>query len=67
MIKYFSENLYNPYTTDLCINCKDPKPISDFAYLEYQDGKIEAGPTRIYQHFNTSGNQIFCCVCRGLA
>ena len=44
MIKYFSENLYEPYTTDLCINCKDPKPISDFAYLEYQDGKIEAGP-----------------------
>ena len=44
MIKYFSQNLYEPYTTDLCINCKDPKPISDFAYLEYQDGKIEAGP-----------------------
>jgi len=44
MIKYFSENLYEPYTTDLCINCKDPKLISDFAYLEYQDGKIEAGP-----------------------
>ena len=42
--KYFSENLYAPYTSDLCINCKDLKPISDFAYLQYQDGKIEAGP-----------------------
>jgi len=44
MIKYFSENLYEPYTTDLCINCNDSKPVSDFAYLQYQDGKIEAGP-----------------------
>ena len=44
MIKYFSEDLYEAYTTDLCVNCKHPKPISDFAYLEYQDGKIEAGP-----------------------
>ena len=43
-IKNISENLYEPYTTDLCVNCKDPKPVSNFAYLEYQDGKIEAGP-----------------------
>jgi len=42
--KYFSENLYKPYTTDLCINCKNSKPISDIATIEYQDGKIDLGP-----------------------
>jgi len=31
-------------TSNAVNNCKDPKPVSNFAYLEYQDGKIEAGP-----------------------
>ena len=43
-IKNFSENFYEPYVVDLCIHCMDPKPISDFVILEYQDGKVETGP-----------------------
>ena len=31
------------YLIDLCIHCRDPKIISDFAILEYQDGRIEQG------------------------
>jgi predicted nucleic-acid-binding Zn-ribbon protein len=26
------------YFVDLCVHCKDPKTISDFAILQYQDG-----------------------------
>ena len=32
------------YLVDICIHCKDPKTISDFAVLQYQDGRIELGP-----------------------
>ena len=32
------------YLIDLCIHCRDPKTISDFAVLQYQDGRIEVGP-----------------------
>ena len=32
------------YLVDRCINCEDPKLISDIAILTYQDGKSSMGP-----------------------
>jgi|TARA_R100001530_G_scaffold22038_2_gene18148 hypothetical protein len=40
--KYYN-NSYKP-ASDLCVNCKNSKPISDIVSIEYQDGKIELGP-----------------------
>ena len=46
-IEKYYKNFHKP-TSDLCINCKNSKPVSDIASIEYQDGKIatlETGAT----------------------
>ena len=42
-IEKYYKNFYIP-DSDICINCKNSKPISDIASIQYQDGKIELGP-----------------------
>jgi len=32
------------FLIDLCVHCKNLKPISDLAILIFQDGRIEQGP-----------------------
>ena len=41
-IAEYYKNFYKP-ENDICINCKNLKPISDIASIQYQDGKIELG------------------------
>jgi len=39
------KNFYKyQYLVDRCINCEDPKLISDIASIIYQDGKSLTGP-----------------------
>ena len=42
-IENYYKNSHKP-ESDICINCKISKPISDIATIEYQDGKIDMGP-----------------------
>ena len=43
--KNILQNFYKyQYLVDRCINCEDPKPISDIASIIYQDGKSSTGP-----------------------
>ena len=42
-IENYYKNSHKP-ESDICINCKISKPISDIATIEYQDGKIDLGP-----------------------
>jgi hypothetical protein len=42
-IENYYKNSYKP-VSDVCINCKISKPISDIASIQYQDGKVETGP-----------------------
>ena len=39
------KNFYKyQYLVDRCINCESLKPISDIAFVIYQDGKSSMGP-----------------------